>query len=415
MIKQLTATILLYFTLCIFFTSFVNSQSAIKLSEFKEPSGKLLYLRVNPDAAVGDSRRINLGSALNSRILKEHSIFNTFLGLSYQNLKSSEYIVSNIGLVNLNLDYTKYFTKRRGFFVETLNDSALAYNINNEKKYNINSINSIGIGIGRIEEVSTVNQAYRILNNTSELSDHFDTQEQEEIFRLATLLRELDYYFVRDARIRNLKRTEMFLDYFKENSIDLNDSYRTAQLLDGYLNSRYRPTGNLGLFRGLIFINQDLERFILNLPNDPIGEHGFGQKASLAIEHWSEDNSFIENFNATSLKIDLMKSFQISNFIRYNVYGLANYFIESPIISYAYRAGISGYYTPNARTNLGLSLQYKEVANSETSLGYFHILINSTYYISYNSVVTAQLSLDTSDSQISPNNNFSVQLNHYFY
>jgi|GEM_PF-5797907 len=390
------------------------AQLKLDWSDYKEPDGKIWFLRLNPTSDIWTRRDLRLRADYNFREIKNQSLLDVDLDLFYINQHSESDITTSYLTFQPEINYTKYLKKRRGLFLQTKNDIYYSKALSENRIDDLRLTNSVGIGFGRLEEISAVNQSMRILENIEELSDKLNPESQSEVFSLAILLRQLDYYFERDGRIRTIKRVEQFLSYFKDKSIDLNNPLTTAQLIDGYYNSRNRPFVG-GFFSSRSIAPTALENVIIYLANDPIGDNFYGQKISLEIEHWRNNDPNELDLKATSLKLDLMKSFAISNYIRTNIFGLGHYFINSDYVKHAYRFGASGFYTPNARTQVGITAQYKGVANEFEDLKYLQLNTSVSYFISFRTVLTGWFRFYDTDNYIERNNNFSVSLVHYIY
>lgn len=408
--KQFLFIILLALTMI----SHGYSQYKIDWDAFKEPDGTLLYARFQPQANIAESNRFSFGSLVIFREISDKSVLNLRNSITY----SSREVSSNENAVKIlsttgNIDYSRYLNERRGWFVETKNQIGFL------KQFDIDRtipdlINSIGFGKGRIEEVSTVIQSYRIIQNVEAVANAVALGD-EEVFALATLLRELDYLFVQDNRIRTISRMSSYLDHFSKRSIDLYDTDITAQLVDGFFNSRRQPV-ILGYYRSFNRHSPDqLESLVENLSDDPIGDSHFGQKASVSIERWRDGNRNDRHIDVASIKLDMMKSFGISNTIKINAYSAGHYFFNSQDLNYAYRVGVSAYHTPSARAGWGISLMYKEISERFDHLSFPELNIQASYFFSYDTVLTAWMRHRYSDTSVNENNTINVTLFHYFY
>lgn len=392
-----------------------NLRPKIKWGDYKEPNGRLLYLKLNPDLIFRESKTYRLETELTYRNLKEHSIIHG----QFSNLYSYHIIEDGIDATQsinftTEFNYSKYLNSRRGLFIDSRNDLFTNRRIESEDWHFSSFTNSLGIGIGRLEETSTVNQAYRIIENVDQLYNLRQTENQEEIFALATLLRELDYHFVRDPRRRMVNQMALFLDHFKNRSYDLNQTQTTAQLIDGYLNSRYRPfIGGFGN-RFTPFNRADLEYWIDRLDGDPIGEYFYGQKARVSIERWS-NTSPSDSLSTNSVNFEFMKSFGISNAVKINTYGLTRHFFNTSEFDYGYKVGASAYYTPDARTSLGISLMRKGYANDTSKIEFQEVVLTAAYYLNYDTVVSAWLQHRFVNEILGGGNTFHFSINHYIY
>ena len=85
----------------------LSSQQKINWSEFKEPDGKITFITISPSAEIWDSRRFRINTQINSRDLKNLSILNYNLGLSYNNFKSENTMLSNTITFRPNLEWKK--------------------------------------------------------------------------------------------------------------------------------------------------------------------------------------------------------------------------------------------------------------------------------------------------------------------
>lgn len=386
-------------------------QTSLNFNEFLEPEGKLRFVQLDPDLRLSPYNSLTIGGYYRSQSVKNLFVSNTFLRINYRDNLTDYKVLRIKPAFNIN----KYLKKRRGLFVASYNSIDYIYFLNPEDGYETNSINSIGFGIGRVENISTVNQASRIFKNIPELGEIIDISATKEIFKLASELRKLDYVFLQDNRLKTIRKVDSFLSYFTSKGFDLNNTYLTSRLIDGFSSTRFRPSNYIGnIFSSSRPNPTDIHTIFRMLSTDPIGEHSFGQKIQVLLQHWKIHHPLENNLNATSIKLDLMKSFGLSNDIRVNIYSQGNYFLI-PKETISMRTGVSLYYTPNARTFLGVSINHRSVTKEDDKIDSWLLNGAITYFISYNSQIRLNINIDSYEDPNYIRENLLIQFQQYFY
>ena len=213
--------------------------SQINFSDYKEPDGSLKRFILDPNfsyANVDGDNATNLSLQANYRLntVKDRSIqnFNIRSGFLLDHVSANGISDTNFrSEQNLNFQYRRYFSERRGLFFETNTNLNVDYN-GNEPNDNIRGaiLPGVFIGYGRLENVSTVYQAMRIHH---QMQQNFDF-EQDQIFTLADALRTFDYNNKLDTRYRDIENQSQYLEEMKAMGYDLSNFYNIANAIDAF-------------------------------------------------------------------------------------------------------------------------------------------------------------------------------------
>ncbi len=226
----------------------------INWKDYKEPDGTLKRLYIDPnlsflhtDNDLGTETKFNIGLNATYSINKvsELSIVRSEFRprVSYFSEGGSRVSDQNVFSAGINgsTSYRKYLTKRRGVYLE----SGLNANFSHIDDSNANSGTSgiaglnLHLGIGRLEDVSTVYQGHRIARQLG--ADHL--RSQENLFSLADQLRILDYNNTLDTRMNRVDRQAIYLESLQSLGVELNDFYQISNAIDAY--TFERPNFNL--------------------------------------------------------------------------------------------------------------------------------------------------------------------------
>lgn len=228
--------------LCLLVSSTIFAQ--IDWNSYKEPDGTFKRFIIDPnfnyssnDGESTTTARLDLDYLGNA--VKEKSIFSYSLSNNFR--VQDEFTNHSF---QANTGYRHYFTKRRGLSIEI----DPSFSINNAKSkdwvdgWETNTSYSIPLklGIGRLENVSTLYQAARLDNQLTNI----EPMGNEDLFALADLLRTLDYNTLLDTRMRNIDNTVSFLNELESLGYSLDTKYDMVNAIDAFRFERPNTISN---------------------------------------------------------------------------------------------------------------------------------------------------------------------------
>lgn len=307
-------------TLFLLVFSMTSLFSQLDWKKYEEPDGNFKRLSINPsfdfdtdydgqftdiDIDLSSSLSFNSTTIDTFSILSVSSNNNLNFGLSKQNDNDTRY--STRLIPQLLISYDKYQNERRGLFLHGSVNGRMSMSIrtNADTDYNDFVSLSAGIGTGRIENVSTVYQAIRIKNQLSPS----DGVNQEDIFKLADIMRGLDYNQMLDSRMERIQNQERFLGAIKNLGYSVDTYYELANALDAYNFERPSFVGSGSRF---LFEVSMLNSFDNDFRNYSAGINHTYQKPINEQWHWS--NRFLTSYDITNEFITVTNSTQINYF-----------------------------------------------------------------------------------------------------
>jgi len=370
----------LFTTIFLLIYSFQNIYSQVEWNKYEEPSGVFKRLSINPSFTFNtdyDGRFTDIDTDFSadaiytSRKVDTLSILNTFSNsfIGFGLTKINDNDARNFAIFNpsINVNFDKYLKKRRGIFISGNLSSRLdlQFRTNSKNQYNDFTSIKIGIGTGRIENVSTLYQAIRVnnqLNSGSLLS-------QDQLFSLADKIRTFDYNTTLDSRMARVENTTNYLNQLRDLGYQLISFQEISNAIDAF--QFERPTFIGSGSRFLFDIN-----YFFSLDND-ISDYSFGlnyeyQKPINKNWHWS--NSFISNYQLSSDFLLVTNSTAINYFpsgrtqitMTQNIfYNKGFSFFSSSSLNYSLNTSINYFVSPTVSIFGNFSYNFNDITNSQ--------------------------------------------------
>jgi|GEM_PF-1542817 len=307
-----------YLSLFLLSISCLNAQ--VDWNSYEEPDGKFQRLSIDPtfnfdtdyDGEFTDID-IDLSSGLNysSRRVDTFSILNIVsnslldFGLSKQNDNNARRSFNFQPSFNIN--YDKYLTERRGLFLRGAINSRLGIDIrtNSTTQYNDFSTLTVGIGTGRIENISTVYQAIRINN---QLSPENPIQ-QEAIFNLADVMRALDYNATLDSRMARIENRANFLNAMRGLNYSLENFTEISNAIDAFSFERPSFVGSGSRFVFELFSNLSFDNDLTSYSGRVT--HSYHKPVN---EKWHWSNRVSTSYNISNKFLNFLNTTNVNYF-----------------------------------------------------------------------------------------------------
>lgn len=331
----------------------------IDWDSYNEPDGTLKRWYVEPsfdfeNQDIDTNTKTNIGlsaySFYNHTKVSELNVSNLYLSgnidLDYLNTNSNKrngLILSN----SINYSHKRYFTQRRGFYIQGQGSIYLDYNETNlsEAEFQRTIRPNISFGYGRLENVSSLYAASRI---HKQLKGE-DTSSSDQLFPLADLIRGYRYNMTLDSRYNNIENETAYLNALDGLGYPLSDFYQISNAIDAYQNER---------------------PFLLHSGY----EFSLGLSKSYRFSELYQDSDYLLSATAKYAK-PINKSFHLNNIMS----------ISSNLSDYKFfRLTNTLNYFPSNRTILTLSQRVNYSSGDFTT--YFDYTLNGmgTYFVSPN-------------------------------
>ncbi len=414
-----TRTISLLFGLlvgCSLMTSAQEDTLKLNWKSYQEPSGTLQYAFFNPRGNYNDFKGNGTSTTYANFFLQFNYVidrvdmfrvarFEPNLSVIMQNDDGDKLTRFN---ASPRLSYAKYFRKRRGLHWNINGGYSFQHISQTDDNSNIVNAN-IGIGIGRLENITEVYQAYRICKGIQALEVNSDLYNEESIMELAGFIRQLRYDFRRDNRRFVLYRNEQFLNYLNDSGLTEFTNFQMASLIDLFNNERnnlhqnpINYTNYISIFQNTILTHQFQETDNVNQGKIlRIGVHNSLNTSNAVVYNPA---AFIAGYGGKALnaKWHIGGAVEYYNYIRDTKYNVA-----------AAKLSLSCFVNSRARVNLrlasvnSLTSGYRLERHS-ASLGMSYIInyntsFNLTYNLTYNRTILDLSTYDVLDNSLSIN------------
>ncbi|MGE5394592.1 MAG: hypothetical protein ACM3P1_07585 [Candidatus Saccharibacteria bacterium] len=365
---------------------------------------------------------LNFGYQYDNLTRKHIDFLTSTLSGDYQYTMSKDYsekdVQSNPSLRWSINGFKKYYLTENKFFVEGLTDLDFSWNKSKRTLTNIpDEIHNqnyqslsvgLGIGVGRIEKVSDLWQAYYILeklNKQGSFNRPLEEQDVYEFAKLSSRLKNRRFFDVRLHKIEELKGLDSLLHQqglIRESDI----SYFTT--LNDYWNFGDFHERQSGV-EFLVQASPNYRRASLKTGND---KAVVSQRSSIVsraeFTYTKQLNLFWERSVGASVSYEsLMDS-------------TGNYFYDTPDDKYFTNAYLSYGYYPNSRTAIYGSISYQgdnivilntqnNTEDSWRNMASFHL--SGNYYFSPQLQVAANVNFDYTDKNNSSLDKFNTYYN----
>lgn len=241
----------------VFLCNSIWSQVNWKL--YDEPDGDLLRLTLSPASSFVFADRSLFGQGnqfdviadveldMSYRKVDDKNILNLFTGIGPGWDFVSDDGVRNgdlLGTYYFLIDHKRYFNKRDGFFINIEPAVALFFDNSREDQLDENASFRLSLGYGRLERISPVYHAFRIMDQYNQSTKDFVELNEAQIFDLASFLQRQSYSNLLDTRMRNLQNQADFLTKIDEMGFSLSEYFEIANMIDAFVFERPSTISN---------------------------------------------------------------------------------------------------------------------------------------------------------------------------